>query len=192
MTTAGPESTRLAIRRSAEVVFGASGYRRANVADIASAAGVSRALVYRYYEDKPTLFRAVVTELLTEWNDALVAVVEEGPTSALDTLRELLTACTAWAAERPLLRGVLLRDAELARRVAGDAIDEGRDLLPRLVRTVVERGVRTGELRADLGIDEITQVVTDLAIASSLRAIAGTRTDDAAAADILLHGVATA
>ncbi len=44
-----------------------------------------------------------------------------------------MAECVAWARRPPMLRGILLRDADVTRLVAGATLDEGRGRLPALI-----------------------------------------------------------
>ncbi|WP_439031768.1 TetR/AcrR family transcriptional regulator [Gordonia terrae] len=58
-----PEARRAELISAGERLFGESPYDEVRMDDVASAAGVSRALMYRYFPDKRSLFVAVVDAL---------------------------------------------------------------------------------------------------------------------------------
>ena len=72
------EERRKQILRSAVRVFARSNYRAAKVADIAAEAGVSEALLYKFFDSKQAIF----LELLRGWLGAIDAGFEavRGPT----------------------------------------------------------------------------------------------------------------
>ena len=193
MTETGPEATREAILAAAEQLFGAQGYRATTIEEIGRAAGVSRPLIYRYFTDKKRLYATVVERVLRQWNDELVAVVSRSSPSCQHTLRQLIRTCVEGAAEREVLRGVLMRDADLVQRIAGDVIDDGRRLLPELLRSVLAAGVERGEIRSDLTIDDMASVISELIISGSTRAMTEQAVIDLlrleAMVETVLHGV---
>ncbi len=65
-----------AIRRDAIDVFAAQGYRGTSMADIASAAGVSRQTVYQYFDNRAAVFRAAFQALLEDATDAALEALE--------------------------------------------------------------------------------------------------------------------
>ena len=65
-----------AIRRDAIDVFAAQGYRGTSMADIASAAGVSRQTVYQYFDNRAAVFRAAFQALLEDATDAALQALE--------------------------------------------------------------------------------------------------------------------
>jgi len=118
--------TRDAILEAAEEIFGERGFSKTTLEAVASAAQVSRPLVYRYFGDKRELFGVVVDRVLNEWNEVLVAEASRTTPGTAHTLRLVLTACLDFAQSRTVLRGLLLRDARLVRSVVGGVLDEGR------------------------------------------------------------------
>src|SRR5689334_6921098 len=85
-TTDSP--TRARIVAAAQERFAAFGYRRTGIADIARQAGVAAGTLYRYFDGKEDVFRAVVREL----NDAWLARAREvlgGPGTAIERLARL-------------------------------------------------------------------------------------------------------
>lgn len=70
------------IRRAAIPVFAAQGYRRTSMADLADAAGLSRAALYRYYDNRADVFRAAFDAILNDSTDAALAALHaDGTTS---------------------------------------------------------------------------------------------------------------
>lgn len=92
-----------------------------------------------------------------------------------------------------MLRGVLLRDTDLTRRVAGDTLDEGRDRLPALLERVLADGIDRGDVRADLEPAEMAAVLTDVIVAGAVQAVVGAdgrrEPPTTAMVEIVLHGV---
>ncbi|MDX1511673.1 MAG: helix-turn-helix domain-containing protein [Nitriliruptorales bacterium] len=77
------DETRTRIVDAARDVFGSTGFRRATMDDVATAAGFGRATVYRKFENKEALVEAV---FLDELNDYFAAIDEA--TERLDTFEE--------------------------------------------------------------------------------------------------------
>jgi len=192
--TVGPQATRDQILEAAEALFGERGFKKTALEDVAAAAQVSRPLVYRYFGDKRTLFAQVVERVLVEWNEVLTAEVTRGDATTDETLRRVLIACLDFARSRTVLRGLLLRDARLVRTSVGRVLDEGRDLLPGLLRRILEDGRARGDVRADLDLDDMAHVVSEVFIAYALQVLAGERQRLGqrrveAVIETLLHGV---
>src|SRR2546426_12205995 len=64
---ASDSPTRTRILAAAEERFAAFGYRRTGIGEIARDAGVAPGTLYRYFENKEEIFRAVMREGLTRW-----------------------------------------------------------------------------------------------------------------------------
>ena len=65
----------LAIMRAAEGLFASKGYANTSIADIAKAAGVSKALVYHHFADKDELFRQIVEDVRAPTAEKLRAIM---------------------------------------------------------------------------------------------------------------------
>lgn len=157
-----------AILDAAEAIFGERGYRKTTLEDVAAAAEVSRPLVYRYFEDKPGLFARVAARVFQEWNEVLAAEAARTTPGTAHTIRLVLAACLEFARTRTVLRGILLRDAGLVRFLIGDVLDEGRALLPRLITQILEAGVRRGDVRADLPVEDMAHVISEVFVSYTL------------------------
>jgi AcrR family transcriptional regulator len=193
-TNTGPTATRAAILDVAESLFGERGFRKTTLEDVAAAARVSRPLVYRYFGDKRALFELVVDRVLKEWNVVLVAEADRATPGTAHTLRIVLAACLEFARSRTVLRGLLVRDSRLVRSAIGGVIEADRNLLPKLIRDILEQGVRRGDVRADLAIEDMAHVVAEVFVSYSLLVLEGETAQVSdrrveAIVETLLHGV---
>lgn len=85
------EQKRLGILKQAAVVFAENGYERATMSQVAISAGVSKALIYHYYDSKETLLFDILHSHLNQ----ILAAVEAADASDHDPeqrLRELIQA----------------------------------------------------------------------------------------------------
>lgn len=64
------------VRRAAIPVFAAQGFRGTSMADIASAAGVSRPALYQYFENRADVFRGAFDAMLNDATDAALAALD--------------------------------------------------------------------------------------------------------------------
>jgi AcrR family transcriptional regulator len=111
--------TRERILEAATDSFVARGYERTTIARVASRAGVSRAAVFWHFGDKQSLFREVVSRLLTPFRLALEETEENlDPEKRLVEMfsayerfvadhREAIQAFLRWMMEEPDLRSTL-------------------------------------------------------------------------------------
>src|SRR5205809_3030379 len=153
---------------------------RANMADVAAAAGVSRATLYRYYPDREALLGALASRALADAAARLAdAGLERAPVE--EAIERIVRALTA-VGDR---YAVLVRE-----QVEGDP-DEIDRLVTAPMRAVFARGLDSGLLRQDLS----TEVLLELfggALQTALRLTQpgqlGLEDASAAAASVFLDG----
>lgn len=130
---------------AALTVFVERGYALARLDEIAERAGVAKATLYRYYENKLELFKAVV-------RNSLVATLDEfsgTPASARDRLVHLLTAFMERVAGSQLsgIPKLIIAEAGNIPEVARFYHDEVILRARALVVAALNEGAANGELR---------------------------------------------
>jgi len=154
--------------------------RRASMADLAAAAGVSRATLYRYYPDREALLDALTSHALAEAATRLAdAGLERAPVE--EAIERIVRALTA----------VGDRYAVLAReQVEGDPAEIDR-LIAAPMRAVFARGLENGLLRQDLPAEVLLELFGG-ALVAALKLIQkgqlGLEEASAAAASVFLDG----
>jgi AcrR family transcriptional regulator len=102
------DHTTKAILEAAHELFGANGFERTSIADIASAAGATKGSVYHYFETKEALFERVFEEI----NAAMAPPIIEEALRAATPTESLKVGCRLFLEQclDPLLRQTLLID----------------------------------------------------------------------------------
>lgn len=126
-------------------LFAERGFAATRLEDVAAAAGVSKATVYLYFENKERLFEAVVRAAVTpslEQADALVDAFEGTTPNLLRTLVKVFEA--ALDGPFPSIAKLVIAESgnfpDLARLWANVALRRGFALMQRVIRRGVERG----------------------------------------------------
>jgi TetR/AcrR family transcriptional repressor of mexCD-oprJ operon len=153
---------------------------RANMADFAAAAGVSRATLYRYFPDREALLDALASHALADAATRLAdAGLERAPVEeAIERIVRALTAVGDCYV-------VLARE-----QVQGDP-DEIERLVAAPMRAVFARGVESGLLRQDLATDVLLELFGGALVAALTlirRGHLGLEEASAAAASVFLDG----
>jgi AcrR family transcriptional regulator len=175
-----------AIRAAALELMADLGVGDLRVDDVADRAGVGKAAIYRRHASKDELVTAAVSSLVSEiripdtgsTREDLIVLMREAVALYRDPLR---------AGVMPGLVGEMHRRPDLARAVRDGFLDARR----RALRTVLDRGVARGDLRADLDVELALDVLGGPLFYRLL--ITGGPIDDAPAvgvADLIVRGFA--
>ena len=129
--------------------FSERGFAATRLDDVAARAGVSKATVYLYFENKEKLFEAVVRAAVAPKLDQAHELVDKFEGSTPDLMRSLLAILeTALDGPFPAMAKLVISESgnfpELARLWVSLVLRRGFSLLERLI----ERGVERGEFRA--------------------------------------------
>jgi AcrR family transcriptional regulator len=153
--------TRARILRAARESFAASGYRRASNQAIAAAAGVTPNALYHYFASKADLFAAAHESALAVLLDAYRTAAASA-SEPVEQLCALVEANAALNRAHPGLAELLAiapleaqRHPELAARLG-----TGGDEIGRLLRGILEAGVRAGRLPAALDVGATVALLT--------------------------------
>jgi AcrR family transcriptional regulator len=120
------------------------GPRQITVVDIADAAGMTHANVYRYFPSKAALIDAVAGQWLKRL-EAIIADIADAPDPADDKLERLIQA---WAQTH---RDLLVEDRHLfdvycaATETSGALVRKHRARMRQLIERVVDEGIATGK-----------------------------------------------
>jgi len=162
------ERRRQSILEAARRCFGRDGYAGATVARIAKEAGVSNGLLYQFFDNKDHLFDIVLREVLRDWVRAMVP--REPEETALDALEGMFRRSVAFCGEHPLLPALMSGDPALRLKrltlAAADRVEPHREL----VASILQRGIERGELRRELDVASVADVICHLQAEYSRRA----------------------
>ncbi len=160
ITTAAKQRVRQDLVESAARHFALHGLERANINTIALEAGFAKGTVYNYFASKEELFGEVLAEGCRR------AVQRYSGLRHGDSVRERLTALVR--ADVSVLRDeedfmkVLLREAMSFRRQTYPIILENLAPFMGMVEKILERGARTGEVRADRPVAQLALLFVGL------------------------------
>lgn len=155
----------------------------ASMAQVAQAAGLARATLYRHFRTREDLFAAMRAEALVRAADAIAGSrLDEG--SALEGLRRALEALAALGVR---FRALLMEGGDLD---AAFLKQRAEVLAP--LEAVVRRGQESGLIRADLPPRWVVAAMASLLVAG-VRTAAGTGDDQVAdlVFGTLIRGIAT-
>lgn len=172
------------ILAAAEATFGTLGFQKATVVEIATAAQVSKPLVYRYFESKEHLYEVVISRVVESWNEELLAELGRagssprapGDAGVAEALRRMHRVSLEFARQRPMLRGLLARESRLLLAAYSDIVERTNATLKEQIRRCLQTGVAAGEIRTNLPLGAMADAVTELHLAYVERIVAGTET----------------
>jgi AcrR family transcriptional regulator len=147
----GVMESRERILSSAASVFAAYGFRHATFEEIAAGAGVSRTLLYRYFEGKVDLLRAVRDRALGAWAESVTAAARDSDT-ARGALEATIGETLRFARARPDFRAFLSGDTRLALHDEDAGGGLSRQVWRDETAAILAHGVQTGEFPAELDV----------------------------------------
>jgi AcrR family transcriptional regulator len=173
------DRTATAILAAAAHVLTAHG-AAASMADVAAAAGVGRATLYRYFETRESLLEALATRAVADAGARLADAGLDGVTVE-EAIERIVRALVA----------VGDRYAVLVDEQVRTEPDEVERLLGAPIRAVFARGVETAALRDDLPLEILLELFGGL-LTTTIKLVGQRRIglEDAAAAatSLFLHG----
>jgi len=157
------ESTaRRRILAAAIQVFGTYGFSKSTVQEIAAAAHVSKPLFYRQFKDKQDVFEAVIERVFDAWHEAMTGQVARTAGTTAEALRALFVGALEYAQARPLLNHLLTRDSQLLLSTQSGVWDRACGALRDLIVQILRRGIAAGEVRADIPVEHMADLLTEI------------------------------
>ena len=152
------EERRRQILRCAAGVFAQSNYTAAKVADIAEAAGISEAMIYKHFSSKKAIFLEVLNHLSEGVNQFWEANVEieDNPLEALKTItiqyyREIMKRPDRLRVQFLALSEV--QDADIRTRLQKDY----RNMIA-VIGGLIKKGMAQGLIRKDIDMSAVTNL----------------------------------
>jgi AcrR family transcriptional regulator len=127
-------------------LFREIGYQKTTVADIAKVLKMSPANVYRFFDSKSAIHRAVARGLMSEVEAAVTTIAGE-PLSATDRLREILSTIHHMNSERYVGDAKLHEMVAVAMEENWDICDAHLACLGEMIGKVIADGVASGEFK---------------------------------------------
>lgn len=201
--TAKPPHKRRKEARPSELIeaglkeFARSGFAATKLEDVASRAGVSKATIYVYFEDKRALFEACMTSRLTPIVSNATDLIDAFPGSTEQLLRTLVPMihhAFAQGDARELMSIIIAESGKfpfLAEMHHRESVSKGKAIMER----IVARGIARGEFR-DGDYARMPMVIAAPAVMATLWSLMFQRIDPidaeaviAAHIDLVLNGV---
>ena len=181
------------ILSAAQESFARFGFKKTTVEEISSRARVSKALVYKHFDSKEHIFETVVRHVVEEWSDALGHEVAAAGPGARDRLAAMHRGTIALAS-RPGLAELIGRRAQLVLQGWSDVVERATTQWKQEIEAILRDGVESGEIRDDLDVESMADVIGELTLAYGNRAVLGdidarSRRGGDSAIAVLLDGV---
>lgn len=144
------EATKRKIRQTALALFAETGYSATSISAIAKAAGISKGLMYNYFQSKEDLLLSIVEELSKVGTSLVDNHLHEPP---IDRLRALLDGAVAFYESQPgLMRFMIMLAMQQEAIAALKPFLEGikRSQLEKMIALFEELGYDNPEAEAHL------------------------------------------
>jgi len=136
-------------------LFVERGYAATRLEDIARAAGISKGSLYRYFENKEALFKAMVKQVVIPQIEKAETTVNEYKGEISPLIQAMVLGWWETVGEARIcgIPKLIISEAanfpELAEFYVNEVIKRGR----KLVAGMIQRGVESGEFRSDIAPD---------------------------------------
>lgn len=141
--------------------FGRFGYGAASMNRLVKAAGISKGAIFKYFGTKAGLFDFIYRSTLEEVKEQLRSVRDSSRNEPFfDRLEKVLRAGLEFTTHRPLSAAIYYRviytgDAPHGNRILSDIQGTSK----RYLKTLIEDGVKNGELRPDIDIEKTAFII---------------------------------
>jgi len=156
------EHRRTRVLEAANRCFGRTGYAKTSVEVIAQEAGVSKGLVFAFFDNKQKLFEAVLTQTLTEWaqvSDQKASPHKDDPERELE---QLFHASFEFVEQRPMLLAIMRRDERVIMREHWPLVEEVNRKWQKRIGGVLRKGIKLQVFRPDLDVARTADVFHQL------------------------------
>ena len=139
------KGTRSAILEAAEKLFARRGYAVTRLEDVGEAVGLTRPALFYHFQDKQTLYKAVLEEAFRP----LVTQIDAAMSSSKPVAQRIEDAMEAWVdgvATRPTLSRLILRHVADSEEHPMQSLYPESDRFISTAWTLVEQGIASGEL----------------------------------------------
>ncbi|MGE4369160.1 MAG: TetR/AcrR family transcriptional regulator [Burkholderiaceae bacterium] len=150
------KDNRSRILDAARALVGEGGWREAQVASVAAAAGIATGTVYRYFPSKAELFVEVLSSVSQREVDVLASIAQADG-SAGDRLHSIVATFVQRAMRGPRLAYALI--AEPCDKEIDQARLTYRAAISQVVRSVIASGQSGHEMRSDVQPDIAASVI---------------------------------
>ena len=150
-----PDRSRRRLLQSAIRLFSICGYHGVSVDQVVAAARINKRMVYHYFGSKEAIYQAALHEVYSRIEDIEFHAFEVGGTPR-EKLTRLLESYFRFLAENPEFTQFLLwENVEKGRRITKASHFLSKNPFTQRFRHIVEEGMRTGELRANLNVSHL-------------------------------------
>ena len=142
---------RIKIAEALRRLLGRKEFNAITTAEIAHTAGVTEALIYKYFKDKRDLLHQVLGEYLEKYHQRVEQDLK-GIQGALNKLRKLIWSHIHVYATNRVFARILLIEVRNHQDYYVSETYELVKIYSSTIRDILEEGVATGEIRADISI----------------------------------------
>lgn len=154
---------RRAILDAAEQAFATHGYGAAKMADIAKRAGLAAGTIYKHFESKEDIFRALFERCSDEFQHVIDAQMASAPTSVPERLLVLVQAVLTQIEQRKATFTLFLELGSHEwniRQFGGPSAEKRYQGYLTRFSELFEEGIRQGTIRNDLRPEEMASLLT--------------------------------
>lgn len=157
-----PKEKQDRVLRAAQIEFARQGYHKANINDICERAGISNGALYKYFESKADLYRAVI-ERQVQGKDEYMRGVLGAKATCLQKIRMLLeNKQTETEARNDTFRILLQLGTSDMDPFAREVTQRAESTVFKNIRAILVEGIERREVRPDIDVEMTAHVVSSL------------------------------
>ncbi len=134
----------------AEELFGQKGFSGTSISDIASAAGVSKSLIFHYFESKNKIIENLLNSKLSKIEESISEIFEDKNLASIEKILSFVDSYVKFLLSNSCLFQIILRESINEDKKIEEAIGLHTRYIFEKIRNETEEGQKSGALSKEI------------------------------------------
>jgi AcrR family transcriptional regulator len=156
------EETKTRILQQAAELFNQKGYAGSSISDIMRVTGLQKGGIYNHFKNKDEL-AIEAFEFALARNTQQIKSVLRNQRHAVDRLLAMIDVFSSFVDNPPIKGGCPLLNTAIesddAHPLLRERAQQGMDSWQNLIRQIIKKGIKKGEIRPEIDIDEVATIM---------------------------------